>query len=339
MKKTLAFFMFMMLYNSLLSQLPKYVKQISEIKLDEKFFLSGNLNDGIKMPDLSWAWRPEVNCFDKESASKFNGKHVIYALQVPPNSKFYIKLIASRNNENLSLYAYELANTDYSIVPDLKNCITCLSDFDKKNQSATKLTKSKNLLFTTGENSANIIIGVAGANRNNNGRFILEMYLSDKFKHDKQQALTVYDIKVKANKTLTYNGDLAQGIKILDLSWATKKNVNCFSEMYNEKFSGNQIVYSAQIPANYVMSVLAIPLQKETKLSLWTLQLPPTSTEIIPFSDSCMDCFADYKLSENKTRAIEFEASPKPYKAVIGVAGNNGVAKGLFELKITLKEK
>ncbi|MDF1551190.1 MAG: hypothetical protein P1P88_25440, partial [Bacteroidales bacterium] len=99
----------------------------------------GNLENGVLIHDLSWAWKSSVACFPETQKKKFTGKHVVYVTEVPKYSTMEITVEPDDKNSNFSLYAYEIGLTNNSIVPNLNSCIRCEAehkwDYPKKNRT------------------------------------------------------------------------------------------------------------------------------------------------------------------------------------------------------------
>lgn len=140
--------------------------------------VEGNLNQGINISDLSWAWNSSVACFPGTQAAKFTGKHVLYALDLPAYTELEIDLIPADKTANFSLYAYEVGTVvDNNIVPNLSQCIRCEADYkwDYKVKGKTQdhTRHVRDILAIA--NPYQVIIGVVGANGLKEGAFRLEV--------------------------------------------------------------------------------------------------------------------------------------------------------------------
>ena len=48
--------------------------------------IEGDINKGVIIQDLSWAWNSSVACFPATQQKSFNGNHVLYETQLPPHA-------------------------------------------------------------------------------------------------------------------------------------------------------------------------------------------------------------------------------------------------------------
>lgn len=136
----------------------------------------GNLSQGQKMNDISWAWNSSNACFPQTQSKKFSGHHVLYAIDLPTYTEYEITLIPKDKNSNFSLYAYQVGTiTNANIVPNLPSCLRCEADhkwdYKKKDQVQDHTRKIRDILATT--NSYQVIIGVAGAEGLAEGKYEL----------------------------------------------------------------------------------------------------------------------------------------------------------------------
>lgn len=150
-------------------------------------------------------------------------------------------------------------------------------------------------------------------------------------------------LKVKANSTVSYQGDLSDGQQISDLSWAANGSVACFPATKNQKFSGNHVFYSTTIPKRSEMFIKIIPKNKKQNFSLYAYQVGMNNEQLPPNLNSCVTCEADYKWdykrrgkTQDHTRQVRLNAINNPYKVVIGVVGAEGLTDGEFTIEIKL---
>lgn len=142
---------------------PAKVKKIN-IEANKTFEVKGNLDEGELIEDLSWADRSSTACFPGTQFSKFKAKHVLYHTDLPPQSILNIKLIPDNpEGPAMSLYAYQIGTTNYSVVPDLGSAVSCEADHINDRPVRGKVedgTRSVKLNATT--NPYNVVIGVTG---------------------------------------------------------------------------------------------------------------------------------------------------------------------------------
>ena len=74
----------------------------------------------------------------------------------------------------------------------------------------------------------------------------------------------VQTVKVQANGTVSYEGNLSEGQSLSDLRWAANSSVACFPATQNQKFTGNHVFYSTTIPKRSEMFIKVIPKDKST---------------------------------------------------------------------------
>lgn len=306
----------------------------------------GNLSEGEKV-DLDWADNSSVACFPGTQNKKFRGNHVLYQFEIPPYSEVTIKLIPKDKKKNFSLYGYQVGTTNFSTPPNLASCVSCESDhkWDYPKKGKTQ-DHTRSVFFNSIKNPYNIFIGVAGADDLIEGDFTVEIDLKSKIdESDKQEALKIYSAESQKGKVITYTGDLSEGTKIYDMSWADNSSVACFPGTQNSKFSGNHVLYVTEIPPHSKMKMTVIPDDKNANMSIYAYQDGTTSKAYPPNLSSCVSCEAEHKWdypkkgkTQDHTRTVELNAINNPYRVVIGVAGADELQKGTFELKIEVSD-
>ncbi|MBP7866958.1 MAG: hypothetical protein KA419_13535 [Acidobacteria bacterium] len=140
--------------------------------------VAGKLETGQVLPDLSWASRSSVACFPATQNLRFNGKHVLYATQLPPRSILTVKVVPDDPSVDLSIYAYSIGVNNFAVVPDLGSCVSCEAEhkWDRPKRGKTQdHTRAVKLNAVT--NPYNVVVGVAGANGRNTGSYTLEFTL------------------------------------------------------------------------------------------------------------------------------------------------------------------
>lgn len=143
-------------------------------------------------------------------------------------------------------------------------------------------------------------------------------------------------------KVLSFKDDIKNGVIVNDLSWAWNSAVACFPETQKQSFTGKHILFQTEIPANSEMIVTLKPTKRNAKLSLYGYQVGITNNAIIPNLSSCVTCEADNnqgKRATNNHRSIEFMAIQRPYRVVIGIAGENGLTEADFTFDIAVKAR
>jgi hypothetical protein len=155
---------------------------------------------------------------------------------------------------------------------------------------------------------------------------------------------TVTPIKSEKGKTVSVEGKLDTGAVIADLAWASSSQVACFPATQNDKFQGNHVLYSTEIPPKSIMTITLTPKDTSANLSLYAYQVGATSFDLPPALARCTSCEADHKWDRPKkgktqdhTRSVKLTATTNPYNVVIGVAGPKGTTTGEYTLAVEIK--
>lgn len=140
--------------------------------------ISGNLSEGVSMPDLSWAWSSSNACFTSMETEHFTGYHRLYYFDLPSYTEVEIQLIPEDAKADFSLYAYEVGKVSESnTVPNLVRCVRCEADYKRDRpirgrvQDHTRTVKH----ILAIRNPYQVVIGVAGAAGLSEGAFTLKI--------------------------------------------------------------------------------------------------------------------------------------------------------------------
>ena len=160
------------------AQWPANVTQLDP-KGSDSITVSGNLANGTLMKDLSWAWNSSNACFPGTVVEKFSGNHLLYAVTIPPRSIMVITVNPVETDGNFSLYGYMIGKTEFKVVPNLPQCITCEADhkWDRPIKGKIATTERKIQFQNPTMNTYNIVIGVAGPKDITTGQFNLKVKL------------------------------------------------------------------------------------------------------------------------------------------------------------------
>lgn len=331
------------------SQFPASVKEIVA-KPNGTVSVRGDLSQGKKMTDLGWAARSSVACFPGTQNSKFSGHHVLFHTKLPRRAKMYIKLIPDNPGSDMSLYAYSIGTTNYSLVPNLSSCVSCEAehkwDYPKKGKTQDH---TREVMLNAINNPYNVVIGVAGSKGLPTGGFRIQVRLiggEPAASNAPQEKVTVKLLRAEKGKVLSYKGNLNQGVILNDLSWAWRSSVACFPGTQKEKFTGNHVIYTVELPRYSEMDINVIPKNPNANFSLYAYSIGSTSDAIVPNLSSCVSCEADHKWdypkkgkTQDHTRSVSMNAINNPYKVVIGVAGANELKTGEYTLQVSLKSR
>jgi len=139
--------------------------------------LKGKLEDGVKINDLSWAWRSSVACFPETQKPKFTGNHVLFVATQPEYTEIEVTVVPDDKNANFSIYAYQVGEGKDAVVPNLSSCMSCEAehkwDYKKAGKTQDHTRTVGNLVSMNGRYK--LYIGVVGANGLASGGFILKI--------------------------------------------------------------------------------------------------------------------------------------------------------------------
>ena len=160
-----------------------------------------------------------------------------------------------------------------------------------------------------------------------------------------QDKPTVNKVEVVANKTITVEGSLKNGVKLKSLAWAWMSSNACFPQTQAAKFTGNHVFYITELPPHSIMTITVKPKNDSTNLSIYGYQIGVAKVILPEDLQYCVTCESDQKhdyLRRDEvptgTRTMRFNAIGNPYKVFIGIAGANGLSDGDYTLEITLKQ-
>lgn len=325
-----------------LAQFPSNVNPI-DVQPNTVATVNGNLSNGDKISDLSWASRSSTACWPATQNEKFRGNHVLHGFSIPPYSEVEITLIPDSKQDNFSLYGYQVGTRTFTTPPQLGSCVSCEADhkWDRPKVGKTQ-DHTRSIFFNSTTNPYNIFIGVVGGEGQSKGGYSLKVDLKSRvIDNTPQETLKIYSAKAEKGKTVAYAGDLADGTPIRDLSWASNSSVACFPATQNSKFNGNHIFFVTEIPPYSKMSITVIPDDKNANMSIYAYQDGTTSKAFPPELPRCVTCEAEHKWdypksgkTQDHTRTVHLNAIRNPYRVVIGIAGAEGLAKGKFKVQI-----
>ena len=156
---------------------PAYVTKLKlHTARDQIVSISGKIENGVDMPDLSWASTSSMACFPATENAKFQSKHVMFATIIPTRSTMIIKVIPKDPNVDLSLWAYSIGTTDYSTPPKVPRSVSCEYDAKWDRAWANKTQDhTRSVELRAVGNSYNILIGVSGPATTKAADFDLEV--------------------------------------------------------------------------------------------------------------------------------------------------------------------
>lgn len=171
----------------------------------------------------------------------------------------------------------------------------------------------------------------------------LAIFTKDGFAQEKKK---VRHLPLDAKMEVGIGGNLNQGQPIADLSWAWKSNVACFVQTQQKKFTGNHVLYSIDVPAGYEYEISVEPKDVSQNFSIYGYMVNEINeNNTVPNLSSCIRCEADFKWDYKKRGAVQDHrriikdilATDRPFKAIIGVAGAEGLSEGEYILRFKRK--
>lgn len=140
--------------------------------------VSGKLEEGRRLTDLSWAWNSSNACFPATQKEKFTGNHVFFVTEMPARSIITVTVKPKKSGVNLSVYGYQTASGKLIMPEDLQSPVTCEADhkWDYPKRGKTQ-GDERVMTFNSTTGTYRIFIGVAGANGLSEGDFTVAVAL------------------------------------------------------------------------------------------------------------------------------------------------------------------
>ncbi len=137
--------------------------------------ISGNIKKG-QVVDLKWAEKSSVACFPGTQFKHFDGRHVLYKVEMPAHTKFTITATPKKSTTDISLYAIRVGQGGVAYPPDITSVISCEADYASNSYSNPfNPGDSETVVLTAPTKAYTLYIGVAGANKAKRGGFKLEV--------------------------------------------------------------------------------------------------------------------------------------------------------------------
>lgn len=152
-------------------------------------------------------------------------------------------------------------------------------------------------------------------------------------------------IKSEKGKTVVATGKLENGKPLSTLEWAWSSSVACFPGTEAQKYDGNHVFFTADLPAKSEMYITIVPKDPNVNLSGYAYSVGPDKVVLPPNLSSVVSCEAESKWDRPKknktqdhTRVLpRLTAIKNPYSVVIGVTAPKAVTAGEFEVKVEIK--
>jgi len=138
--------------------------------------VTGKLESGAPIDDLSWAANSSVACFPATQNVRFRGNHVLYATQLPPRSIMTITVTPDDPAADVSIYAYTIGTTNYALPPQLSSCVSCEAEYkwDRPKRGKTQ-DHTRTIKLNAIGNPYNVVIGVSGPKEAVSGGYTLSI--------------------------------------------------------------------------------------------------------------------------------------------------------------------
>ncbi|MEL6805935.1 MAG: hypothetical protein AAFO91_19400 [Bacteroidota bacterium] len=154
-------------------------------------------------------------------------------------------------------------------------------------------------------------------------------------------------VELVPNQTVEVQGNLTDGNIMEDLSWAWNSSNACFPATQKHKFTGNHVLYTANLPRYSELEVTVVPDDKSANFSIYAYEIGLTNESVVPNLPSCIRCEADHKwdykykgkTQDHRRTVRNLVAINNPYKVVIGVVGAEGLQEGGYTLQFNLKAR
>ncbi len=305
--------------------------------------VQGKIDGGVEIP-LGWAADSQVACFPTPHNVHFEGKHVLFATELPPRSEMTIELVPARADLDLNLYAYSVAPGDTKSMPPAVLHATCESSYGSRRiDQPMNPGQPEKVQLRAIQHPYRVYIGVAGPKGVTAGDFKLVVHLATAAPPKTGKITHATPLVSKANETVELAGKIDGGVEI-PLDWAAGSQVACFPTPQNVHFEGKHVLYTTELPAKSEMTITVVPTRPDLDLSLYAYSVATGDTRSLPPEVLHATCEASYgsnrmdqRMNPGQPEKVQLRAIQHPYRVYIGVAGAKGVTAGDFKLVVHLK--
>jgi hypothetical protein len=309
--------------------------------------ISGSINGGKRIP-LRWASYSSMACWPGNKNVHFNGKHVLYKTRLPARSVMTVKLKPGARKD-LSLYAYSASNPN--LPPRVQRAVSCEASYlygIKRYSVKSNPGGIEKVRLNAIRNPYDVIIGVAGANKLDRGDFQLEVKLVTAGPGVADTGPPpLRRVSSRSGRTVQVSGRIDGG-KRLPLRWASTSSMACWPSIRDHHFNGKHVAYLTTIPAQHDMTIELLPGSgKDLSLYAYTVGTQG-NVRLPPRVPSAITCEASFLYGNNRRSVrtnpggrekVKLNATTRPLRVVIGVAGAHGLTRGSFRLRIKAKPK
>jgi len=141
----------------------------------------------------------------------------------------------------------------------------------------------------------------------------------------------VQQITLEKGKKVQVNGSFASGQKMSDMQLPG----SCISNADKTKFSGNQVLFGAQVPANQDLTVTVTPNNGE-KVALYAYAMPTDRFDMPADARDVAVCKSSTKagMLRGNAEKVKISGAKEARNVVIGVAGGQDVTSGDFTVSV-----
>lgn len=142
-------------------------------------------------------------------------------------------------------------------------------------------------------------------------------------------------LDVKSSGTTTVKGDLAEG-RFVELTFATRGSVNCFTTADKQKFDGKHRLYAFKVPAN---TKILVEMTTVNNMSLYGYMITTDRFDVPPYLENVSKegCSSSAKPMGEPERIMMMTRNT-PMHVVVAVTGVQENETGPFNLKVVTRQ-
>ncbi len=318
---------------------PSDVTTVS-VDADGNGSVSGDLEDGSCL-NLTWAENSSVACFPSTRFDRFEGSHVMYALEdpIPPNSVVSITLTPAEDVD-ANLYGFQIGEDSFMVPPAVPSVVACEASYPSSPYGGLNPGEAEKIYFYNPSDSAqyNIFFAVAGPTGVDAGSYDVDVHLVAGTTHCEeslpgQQHSSWPGTVTQLSGSGDYSGDLSSGACV-NLSFAADSSVACFPATQDENFEGSHVMYALEVPGASTVDI-SLTSANDT-MNLYGMMIGDDSYYVPPYVPSTIFCEASLPPFDNpEDDVIHFENTlDVPRNLLFVVAGESGVDSGAFDVNV-----
>jgi hypothetical protein len=336
---------------------------VTELTLDEdgNAQVSGSLESGLPICDLSFAWSSQVACFPEPQAYLYETNTRFYAVTMPKAGTMTVT-VTPDPGVDLSVYGLQMGTTSFYTPPNNPSATSCEQSPKKNFATVGGAGAAESLTFVSTGNPYNILIAVsapAGIDPSKSGYTLDiaaklvaddtcgELWSTAKLSKWPTTATQWYPavavVTPDANGKATVAGNLTSGKPMCSLSFAWQSNIACFPATETTRFSGNHVFYALDggVGAGQTVTVTVTPTSADVDVSLYGYWMGLGDFYIPPKVVSVGSCEASYAKNVSGAgnpgapETIYFEnPGGNAYNYFFAVAGADAANTGAYTIDI-----